>query len=254
MTSQDATMNLQRADEVSASGEINVGLAERLASMIAGGLLVGWGIRKRSAAGLAGAAVGADLIYRGLRGHCNMYGALGVNTAGADKPGSEIRPDAPEVRRSITIDRSPEELYQFWRDPINLAHIAAHFAQVTPRPNNITHWRVRGPLKQVLEWDSRYIEEQPGERLVWETIPGSTLVNRGEITFQPGPRGGTEVHLTMQFEPPLGPVGVGVVKALHILPRGIAGQSLRRFKSLVETGEVPSLQRNPSGRGASDNF
>jgi uncharacterized membrane protein len=257
MTSQDATMNLQRRTtaEGAAPGEINVGIAERLASMIAGGLLVGWGIRKHSAAGIAGAVVGADLIYRGVRGHCNMYAVLGVNTAGVAKPGSEIRADAPEVRRSITIDRSPEELYEFWRDPINLAHIVAHFAQVTPRPHGITHWRVRGPLKQVLEWDSRYIEEQPGLKLVWETIPGSTFVNRGEITFEPASQGaGSEVRLIMQFEPPLGPVGLGVVKALKMLPRGIAGKSLRRFKSLVETGEVPSLRRNPSGRGASDNF
>jgi uncharacterized membrane protein len=242
VTSQDAIMNSQHATaEGSAPNEINVGLAERLASLIAGGLLVGWGIRKHSAAGIAGAALGANLVYRGVRGHCNMYGALGVNTAAAAKPGSEIRPDAPEVRRSITIDRSPEELYQFWRDPINLAQINAHFAQVTPRPNGITHWRVRGPLKQILEWDSRYIDEQPGRKLVWETIPGSTLVNRGEITFEPGPAG-AEARLTMQFEPPLGPVGLGVVKALKLLPSGIAEQSLRRFKSLVETGEAPAVR------------
>jgi uncharacterized membrane protein len=77
--------------------------------------------------------------------------------------------------------------------------------------------------------------------MVWETVPGSTLVNQEEVTFHPGPDGvGTEVRLHMQLEPPLGNVGSGVVRALHMVPRGIAGQALRRFKSLIETGEIPT--------------
>ncbi len=234
---------------------INVALSERLISTTLGSLLVVWGMRKRSALSMAGAALGADLVYRGVTGHCNLYGALGVNTAAAEKPGSQVSADAPEVRRSMTIGKPPEQLYEFWRDPVHLAQIVAHFAEVTPRGGGLTHWRLRGPLKQVVEWESHYTEEQPGSRLVWESVPGSTLVNRGEITFRPGPDGvRTEVRLFMQFEPPLGSVGAGLMKALAKLPRGIAGQTLRRFKSLVESGEIPTLERNPSGRGGSDRF
>ena len=260
MGSQNAILETQRP-ALSGAGQkpdqpsINVAATERLISTTVGGLLVAWGLRKRSALGLAGAAAGADLIYRGVTGHCHLYGTMGVNTAAFQKPGSQVRPDAPEVRRAITIGRSPEELYEFWRDPIHLAQIVAHFAEVTPRGNGLTHWRVRGPLKQILEWDSRYTQEEPGRRLAWETVPGSTLVNRGEVTFHHGPGGfGTEVRLFMQFEPPLGNIGSGVVKALRMMPRGIAGQALRRFKSLTETGEIPTLQHNPSGRGSSDMF
>src|SRR5436309_10564985 len=89
---------------------INVALPERLISIAAGGLLIAWGIRKRSALSLAGAAAGGDLIYRGLTGHCHLYGALGVNTAAFQKPGSQVEPDAPEVHRAITIGKSPQEL------------------------------------------------------------------------------------------------------------------------------------------------
>jgi uncharacterized membrane protein len=260
MGSQNATLEIQRP---AAAGEsripqghsINVALPERLISAAAGGLLVAWGVRKRSAAGAAGAIAGAELIYRGLTGHCHVYGALGLDTAGSRKSGAQIEPDAPEVHRAITIGKPPEELYGFWRDPINLAQIVAHFAEVTPRGNGLTHWRVTGRLKQILEWDSRYVEEQPGRKLAWETAPGSTLVNRGDISFHPGPNGaGTEVRLRMQFEPPLGNLGSGLVKALHFIPRGVAGQTLRRFKSLAETGEIPTLKKNPSGRGGSDLF
>ena len=58
----------------------------------------------------------------------------------------------------------------------------------------------------------------------------------------------------MKMEPPLGSVGSALVKAVESVPRGIAGKALRRFKSLVETGEMPSLEHNPSGRGSSDLF
>jgi uncharacterized membrane protein len=215
--------------------------------------LVNWGIRKRTPAGIFGAIAGADLIYRGATGRCAMYRALGVNTAGRKKSGSQIGFGAPEVQRSITIGKSPEELYEFWRNPGNLARINAHFAEVTPGAEGVTHWRVRGPLKQVLEWDSVYTIEQPGRKLAWESLPGSTLVNRGDVLFRPAPDGkGTEVTVQMQFEPPLGGLGAKLVRTFKLVPRSIAGKALCRFKSLVETGEVPTLERNPSGRGASD--
>ena len=231
----------------------NVGAFERVASTIAGTLLVTGGLRRPSPARLITAVAGAGLIYRGVTGHCHVYGTLGVNTAARHKSGAEIAADAPEVKRSITIGKSPEELYVFWRDPENLRKIVANFAEVTPGRDGTLHWRARGPLKQVFEWDSEHTEEQANRALAWQTLPGGTLVNRGRITFEPAPDGlGTQVALDMQFEPPLGTLGAGLVNALHKIPRAIAGQTLRRFKSLAETGEIPTLSHNSSGRGAWD--
>src|SRR5579884_4264616 len=181
----------------------NVGAFERVASTVAGGLLLSRGLRKPSPGRLIAAVAGADLIYRGVTGHCALYGTLGVNTAARSKSGSEIPGNAPEVTRSITIGKSPQELYAFWRNPENLQKIVAPFAEVAPERNGILHWRVRGPLKQVFEWDSEQVDEQPNHTLAWRTLRGSTLVNHGKITFEPGPDGtGTEVTLQMQFEPP----------------------------------------------------
>lgn len=233
----------------------NVGLLERIASTALGGVLVTRGIQKHSVTSIAGAVVGANLIYRGISGHCGLYSALGVNTAVVHKPGSDISAEAPEVRRSITIGRPADELFAIWRDPAKLARIVAHFAEVTPQTDGVTHWRARGPAKQILEWYSRYIQEEPGRSLVWQSLPGSTMAHHGEITFQKGPdETGTVVALQMKFEPPLGGIGTGLVKAFHLVPRAIAGKTLRRFKSLAETGEIPTLEHNPSGRGSSDRF
>lgn len=243
------------AQQLTIETNTNVGAAERLASMAVGGLLIGWAFRKRSPAMIAAGIVGADLLYRGASGHCQVYGALGVNTAAAKNAGGQINSAAPEIQRSITINRSPEDLFAFWNNPENLARIMAHFAEVTPEGGGITRWKVRGPMRQMFEWTSRQTAEEPGRKLSWQSLPGGTMVTRGHVEFKPGPEStGTEVRLWVQFEPPLGAIGEGLAKTLHMLPRAIAGQALRRFKSLVETGEIPTLDNNPSTRGESDSF
>lgn len=244
-------MTQQRTSEVTT----NIGAAERLASIAAGGLLVTWALRKRSPAKMAAAIVGADLLYRGATGHCRLYGALGVNTAAMKTSGGQISSSAPEIRRTMTIDQSPNELLAFWSNPENLGRIMAHFAEVTPEGGDLTRWKVRGPLGHMLEWVSRQTLDESGNKLSWQSLPGGAIATRGSITFKPGPEGaGTEATLWVQFEPPLGAVGASLAKTLQVFPRAIAGQALRRLKSLVETGEIPTLDHNPSMRGASDSF
>ncbi|MBV9399126.1 MAG: DUF2892 domain-containing protein [Bryobacterales bacterium] len=242
------------AEQLAFPNHANVGIAERIASAAAGSLLVAWGLRKHSVGRIAGAILGADLIYRGLSGQCKLYSALRVSTARKAKSGSQVSPSAPVIERSITIGKSPEELFEFWREPENLSRIMAHFAEVTPVTEGFSHWKVRGPLRQVFEWDSSITSEQPGRMLAWESLPGASLPNRGEVSFRPGNGFGTEVNLRMQFEPPLGALGAGLAKTMQKVPRAVAGKALRRFKSLVETGEIPTLEHNPSGRGSSDLF
>jgi uncharacterized membrane protein len=235
----------------------NVGPLERMISAAFGGLLVTWGVRNRSLSGLAGAATGAELIRRGISGRCMLFRAANINTAVTRKSGFDIAADAPEIRRSITISASPGELCSLFRDPAYMARIVSPFAEVTAKGDGVTHWRVRGPLGELWEWDCNEGEEEmDGARKVsWHSLPGATLPNRGEVTFRPGPYGtGTEVSMRIQFEPPLGRIGTALAKGFHRVPRSLAGQTLRRFKSLVETGEVPTLEHNPSGRGNSDLF
>jgi len=243
------------AQQLTIETNTNVGAAERLASMAMGGVLVTWAFRKRSPAMIAAGIVGADLIYRGASGHCRVYDALGVNTAATNTTGEQISSSAPEIQRSITINRSPEELFTLWSNPENLGRIMAHFAEVTPEGGDVTRWKVRGPMSQMFEWTSRQTVEEPGSKLSWQSLPGGTIATRGNVAFRPGPEGkGTEVTIWVQFEPPLGAVGEALAKTLQTFPRAIAGQALRRFKSLAETGEIPTLDHNPSARGASDWF
>ena len=44
------------------------------------------------------------------------------------------------------------------------------------------------------------------------------------------------------------------MQRLGVVPESLAGTVLDRFKRLAETGEIPSLETNPSGRGKGDRF
>jgi len=233
----------------------NVGELERIASAAVGGWLVYYAVRKRSLSSVVSGVIGADLLYRGISGHCGLYEATGLSTANTGKSGIEISADSPSVEKSITIGRSRDELYDFWRNDQNLARIHGHFAEVTPVDHKTTHWRAKVPLRQSFEWDSVLTVEEPGEQISWMSLPGTHFPNEGTITFRPAPGGrGTEVKLTQRFEPPLSPVSSAIAKVFRFLPAAITDKALRRFKSLVETGEIPTLAHNPSARGTSDSF
>ena len=232
----------------------NIGELERVASAAVGGWLVLHALRKRSLGSLVGGAIGADLLFRGISGHCGLYETIGVNTANTGESGIEISSHSPHVEKSITIGRTPDELYKFWRDAQNLVLIHGHFAEITPVNAKTTHWRVKG-LLQHFEWDSVLTVQDPGKQISWMSLPGTRLPNEGTIMFRPASGGkGTEVKLTQRFEPPLSPLSSAVAKAFRLVPGAITDKALRRFKSLVETGEIPTLEHNPSARGESDSF
>ncbi len=232
-------------DDVSGVGQV-----ERMASAVLGGALLTLGLGRRTLGGTAMALASGELLYRGLRGRRHVLRALGLGASGAREPHEpEARAEPPEVRRSLTIGKPAEVLSRFWREPENLSRIMGHFAEVTAVGPDRMHWRVHGPLGKSLEWDTRLVEEHPGELLRWESLEGAELPNQGSLFFRPAPGNwGTEVTLHIRFEPPGGVLGEAVMKRLSMVPGLLALRALRRFKSLVETGEIPTVAHNPSAR------
>lgn len=227
-----------------ATREINVGQLERLASATVGGLLLANGLRRRSLGGVAIAVTGGDLLYRGLSGHCQVYQGLGVSTA---KHGGKA--DLSEVERSITIGKPADELYRLWREPESLSRVMGPLAEVTALGENRFHWRVNGPLGRTIGWDTEIVEDRPGELLRWQSTEGTKWRNEGSVRFLTAPQDwGTQVTLRIRFDPPGGALGDAIVKHLGFVPRTLADKALHRFKSLAETGEIATLDHNPSGR------
>ncbi|RYE86983.1 MAG: DUF2892 domain-containing protein [Myxococcales bacterium] len=223
----------------------NVPHTERLASVVLGGALVTFGL-SRSSFGEAVLAVlgGGALLHRGFTGHCEVYEALGRHGDGHTE---ELVPP-PRAEVTLTIGKTAAELHEAWSHPSTLAQVMGHFATLTPADAGRTRWSVQGPLGTHVEWDTSVTGERP-ERIEWRSVEGSSLVSEGWVRFRaaPGDRG-TEVTLSLGFEPPGGVVGNALVKLLGAPAEVLVRAALRRFKSLVETGEIPTLEHNPAAR------
>jgi uncharacterized membrane protein len=161
----------------------------------------------------------------------------------------QARPIGRPVRQSITVDRSPDEAYAFWRNLERLPTFMEHLESVEERADGRSHWKASAPLGQTVEWDAEIIEEVPGERLSWRSVEGSGIQNRGTVEFRMAPRDqGTEVVVEMAYEPPAGQLGAVVAKLLGEEPDVQVSDDLRRFKQLLEVGEVVRSDATITGR------
>ena len=227
------------------AAETNVGQKERIGSTALGAALLLPVLKKRSALSWTAAAVGGALMYRGVSGHCSFYSALGVNTDGAGS--------APvEVKQAITIGKPADELHALWREPEAFTRIMRDFARLTPLDRDHARWQVTLADGHEVEWETEVVEERPGELFHWRSVEGSKFPNEGKLQFSmaEGDRG-TVATLTVQFDPTPLPAGTLLKAASQAFPsasRAAVLKMLRNFKSLAETGEIPTLAYNVSAR------
>jgi uncharacterized membrane protein len=229
---------------------VNVSRAERVGSSALGTLLLAAGASRRSIGGAAAGLLGGALLYRGLSGHCHVYQALRFSTADdARTAPAQSRQETPYVRRTVTIDRPAETLYDLWRDPQKFQKIMAFFAQTRTASDGGTEWTVRTPIGKVFECATRIVGDRRGERLEWESSADSGFRNHGSIRFADAPgKRGTLVTLELVLEPHGGKLARGAARMLRIVPDTIAFKALQRFKNLAETGEIATADDGPSGR------
>jgi uncharacterized membrane protein len=153
--------------------------------------------------------------------------------------------EAALVGRTITVNRPRSEVYAFWRDFRNLARFMENIERVEPGDDRRSHWVVKAPAGRSVEWDSVLVVDEPDRLLVWESVEGADIKNNGRIEFRDGPPGrGTEVTATIVYDPPAGELGKLIAKLFQKEPKVQARRDLRRFKQLMETGEI-STSRAP---------
>jgi uncharacterized membrane protein len=100
-----------------------------------------------------------------------------------------------------------------------------------------------------VEWDAELLEDVPNRRLTWRSLPGSDVDHRGSVEFTPAPGNrGTEVHVRLEYHRPGGRAGEALALAFFQHPEQQIREDLRRFKALVETGELPTTEGQPTGR------
>ena len=146
---------------------------------------------------------------------------------------------AIRVKKSITINGSPEEAYRFWRDFENLPRFMAHLESVRVLDDRRSYWKAKAPLGATVEWMAEIIEDRPNELIAWRSTEEADVPNFGQVRFSPAPGGrGTEIHVELQYDPPGGIIGATVAKLFGEEPSQQVDGDLRRFKQVLEVGEV----------------
>jgi uncharacterized membrane protein len=201
---------------------------QRWGALVGGGALAVIGLTRRSPAGFALAAAGGALAYLGA------------------KNGSDT--SKYHARASVVLNCSPEEAYNFWRRFEDLPVFMRHLDSVTKINDNQYRWRALGPLGVRVQWDAEIVSDEPNQLIAWRSLPGSELNIEGSVRFQTtvGNRG-TLVEAETRYVPPAGALGRAVSKAMGKDPKFLMQQDLRRFKALVETGEIPTTEGQTHG-------
>jgi len=151
--------------------------------------------------------------------------------------------------KAVTINRTPDELYSFWRRFENLPNFMIHLQSVIERPDGTSHWIVKTPKGKELEWYAKIIEDRPNEMISWQTLEGADVDSTGSVWFQPTMGGrGTMVRIKMRYDPPGGKLGAAFAKLTGQSAEKQIADDLFRFKSLMETGEVPTNEGQPRGQ------
>lgn len=149
------------------------------------------------------------------------------------------------VANTVTIAKSVGEVFARFRDFGNLPTFMENVERIDVLDATRSHWVVKAPAGKTVEWDARITEEQRDRSIAWTSEEGASVANSGRIEFRDaGPRG-TIVTLTIVYDPPGGVIGQWIAKMFQREPKIQARRDLRRFKQLMETGEIATPAMNP---------
>jgi uncharacterized membrane protein len=226
---------------------INMDDWERAVSLAAGAALYEVARRTHGFARASACAAGTGMIARGTSGYCPVHAALGHQRR-RDNPRRALSgARGVTIAESITLQVPARTLYDFWRDLSNLPRVMPNLVSVRPLDEGRSHWIARGPAGHSVERDAVIINEVPGELIGWQSLPGSDVASAGSVRFRPLIRGGTQLDVRLQYAPPGGRLGASVAWLLGSSPAARVREALRQLKQLMETGEVPTVEGQPSG-------
>jgi uncharacterized membrane protein len=204
---------------------------------------------------------GALVQNRGRRGRAlfalaNVAAVTAADAVEARRLRASSAPptQALDVKKVITVNKPPDEVYGFWRNFENFPRFMTHVDSVENREDDKSHWVVKAPTGTV-EWNAEIAEERTGELIAWRSLPGSSVTNRGSVRFKQAPGGrGTEVEVELRYEPPAGTLGVTIAKLMGEEPATQLSDDLRRFKQVIETGEVVRSEGSLGGHSLFDHL
>jgi len=177
---------------------------------------------------------------RGARG-----GGMLRQFLGAAKTEHGIR-----VHKVVTIEKPADELYRYWRDFENLPRFMRYLESVRKMDERRSHWVAKAPMGRTVAWDAEITEDRPNERIAWHSLPGADVDNSGAVAFAAAPGGrGTVVRVELEYNPPGGVIGATIARAFGKEPGQQVQEDLRRFKQVMELGEIVQSEATVKGGG-----
>jgi uncharacterized membrane protein len=219
----------------------NIRDGERVASVAIGMVFVVAGLRRRSVVGGAAAAAGSALVLRGVTGRSPVYERMGR------PPMSYRRP--VRVVETMQVGVPPAEAYRAWRDLERLPRFMRHVRSVVTT-DGTSHWKAEFSGLPPIEWDAQIIQDVPGEVLSWRSSDDrAPIENAGSVTFFDLGSRGTGLRVEIGYYPPAGALGKTIARLFSPVTERQVREDVRRFKSLLEAGEIPTTEGQPTGAG-----
>jgi uncharacterized membrane protein len=226
------------------AGNTNIGQEERLLSFLSGGALLTYALKRPSWKGLILALSGGYLVYRGVTGRSVLYEQAGIRRKTGFGTMSGI-----QVERSITVNKPRRDVYQSWRDLERLPEIMHHLESVELTGDLTSRWVARTGDGRTITWNAEIIEDRVNELISWRSLPGAEIQINGTVRFLDAPKGqGTEIYLTIRYDPPGGSATAFFLQLLGKAPQKLVSEDLRQFKSRLETGSEATVFGQSSGR------
>jgi uncharacterized membrane protein len=143
------------------------------------------------------------------------------------------------AKGACIVNATPEEVYQFWRNFENLPRFMRHVDSVTELGEGRSHWKVKGPAGMEVEWDAAIVADVPNEVITWRTQENADVDHAGAVRFERAAGGrGTIIKVNLEYMPVGGVIGATVAKLFGEAPQQQLDDDLRRFKQMIEVGEV----------------
>jgi len=142
------------------------------------------------------------------------------------------------IKKSITVNSSPEDLYCYWRRIENLQQLFPNILAVETIDNTRSWWILRGPAGSELKWTAEITIDRENEMIGWRSVGRADLDNAGYIRFDGDGADGTIVTVALQYNPPAGKLGAALATLMGEKPEAEVDEALRKFKQLMEAGEI----------------
>lgn len=240
MDTTNLTTNMDPEADVSAippatgTSNVNVGDTERMLSTVGGAALTLMALRDLKSPGGIGMLVGGVLLLsRGLTGYCMVNNAIGRNTA--HKTNSPV-----EVKTTVSLRRPRNEVYSFWRNLENLPRFMRHLDKVEEIDQTRSRWTAKGPAGVgKVSWEAEILEDHQNEFISWQSLPGSTVDNAGQVRFIETPTG-TDIKVQMTYRMPAGDLGGVAGRLFGPMAEKMMRDDIRDLKTVMEGKETAS--------------